>query len=346
MSLPAPPITEDSYILADWLEYEALSNLHGQVYVLNHLKNLTDIAESPRSIRGALASYYSVDELANYDEAGQEDLYKEIISEKVQNEILLRQEKLQKAYPFRLSDDGSTLTLKTLNEWGVGGAVYLYCLIIDYGTDEYVPEAYSAKPLTNNDRIIMQISSVLSAAGVCEGSSISFGFPRPDKSDFFTKLHQIYPRLFMEGLPKDTPPPGVSTDPKDEGIDIISWKPSNDGRTPHQMYLLGQVASGRDWEDKSIVHLQNAFHDTWFKDIPSTPRSATTFIPFCMHKDVLSVKSRRHGQIQYRYRLPYYAHIGANLVSRNDIIIEELERMYMIKQWVNNFRIKLLNVAA
>ena len=68
---------------------------------------------------------------------------------------------------------------------------------------------------------------------------------------FLKALHRVY-ALFGDGEPRKTPRAAAAKKIKDNGIDIIAWKRSIDD-LPCTLYLIAQVASGKDWQDKSVT---------------------------------------------------------------------------------------------
>ena len=100
------------------------------------------------------------------------------------------------------------------------------------------------------------------------------------KVHFFQALKKTY-EAFGEVKVRQRRRAGASIAVKDAGIDIIAWENSNDG-LPGYRYLLGQVASGANWKDKTVRNDIKLFHDDWFFDEPKSTPSPAMFIPFCI----------------------------------------------------------------
>lgn len=136
------------------------------------------------------------------------------------------------------------------------------------------------------------------------------------------------------------PPPEV----KDDGVDVIAWADRPDGM-PGKIYLLGQVASGEDWPNKSILSKISAFHSVWF----SNPRPASTpipsmFMPFCIQpttageaiEDRMLYLTHNFGCFYYRHVIPPLARKGLEIARNGSRTIVQRENdVSRIVEWVN-----------
>jgi hypothetical protein len=98
-------------------------------------------------------------------------------------------------------------------------------------------------------------------------------------------------------------------------------------KNPPADYLLCQVASGKNWVDKSAVAAIGAFHATWFAPQPARRPKPAIVIPFCIdagpdndpdeEQEALAMHWRRivtaYGEFFYRYRVPHFAAKGIRL---------------------------------
>ena len=119
-----------------------------------------------------------------------------------------------------------------------------------------------------------------------------------------------------EGNARSELRPGTSTAIKDGGIDIIAWTDNND-KMPGKRYLLGQVASGNDWKDKSVISDIKLFINDCFHSPPALNPIPAMFIPFCItpnDKNHVSFTicnlSEKFGYMMYRKRIPHYFQLG------------------------------------
>ena len=265
----------------------------------------------------------------------EEDEFLETIYQTVRERINY----LDSCYPFNFSDNGEELIFNKdgLND---GSTIYIFCLFISNTNNEVIFDDDSFFTINNQVRDLFQACATWAAAGEVQGHSYSFGFPRPDHSGFLPKLASIY-QQFCDGKVRSTPLPGVSISPKDEEIDIIAWRPRQD-KAPGTYYILGQVASGNNWLDKSITGAIEAFHANWFEIQPASRSIPAMFIPFVIIptnketvQDRISVLTRRFGSLFYRYRIPFLAKKGLELGrAHEDLTIERVDDIHKISVWV------------
>lgn len=321
MPLANPPITASSHVQLDWLEFKIL--------------------RSEYKTEGLAGLKRDFDVMRNSEDADQEggDQDEEEFFEKLLAEMRLRTKCLGDSYPFRLSNSGESLEL--VPAITPGGYIYLFCLFLSHPSAGSVLSGEYLPPIENRVRNYFQACATVAAAGEVIGHSYSFGYPRPDRTDFLTKLAAVY-AAFGEGVVVAAIPPGASSWPKDEEIDIICWRPCADDAAG-KPYILGQVASGFNWDGKSIKGGSiDSFHNVWFTRRPASQPVATMFIPFCIEStgdetlvERMEVLTHKFGSILYRYRLPKLAQVGVDLKAANDsIVVEGQAALPEIYEWV------------
>jgi hypothetical protein len=328
MILAKAPIGDQVWLLADWLEFQVLtSEFHA--YRVNELIRFSD-----------------EDQDSENPNIGEQDAVNEDVLQTALNELRLRIDTLELSYPFHFEAGGSELVLN--ESITSGGYVYLYCLFFSHVNREEV--IIPNPPHNNTDRDLLQICSTLAAAGSLQANAVSFGFPRPDNSNFIDALKTTWNRL-GDGKVVDTIPVGAPTSEKDARIDIIAWTSTPD-HAAGKHYLLGQVATGANWQSKSILGEMKPFHDIWFINSPASIPTPAMFIPFCLDamppvtlKDAVYYATLKFGLIYYRYRLPYYAHIGHELAVNNTkgLFIERYEEFHKVVKYVDDFRSTVLS---
>ena len=194
---------------------------------------------------------------------------------------------------------------------------------------------------------LFQICACLAAGGYTAGDVASFGFPRPTGQGFLTALGETYQR-FGAGSVRATIPPGFPTSPKDDGIDVIAWRDHPD-RMPGKVYLLGQCASGNDWEEKSVLDRIPQFHG-WFSQPPAAHYVPSMFIPFTLHRglfddpdilfeDLLKSKflreEMRYGIVFDRCRVVHFSGTCLQMDdSRGDV--DGIDQYAEIETWVTD----------
>lgn len=320
--LAKAPTAGSTWLLADWIEFQVLCS-HYKSYRVNDLVRISD-----------------EDQDSENQDIGAQDSLNEQYLEEALLELSLRIDCLGEAYPFSFDASGNHLTLN--DNINPGGYVYLYCLIFSHINRDDVLTATPSH--TNDDRDLMQICATLAAAGDISGNAVSFGFPRPDHSNFLDALKNTYHRM-GEGSIVDNVPPGAPRNEKDGRVDIVAWGNQPDGGAG-RMYVLGQVATGDNWSNKSIRGEIDPFHNIWFSQSPASTPIPSMFIPFCLDvkqdetlNDVIYIKTYIFGTLYYRYRLPLHANIGYNLANtgNDDLYIERFNEFNKVTEYVESF---------
>lgn len=274
-----PPIPQDTRSrLADWLELETLVRPRG-VATRSDVLRLYDFIEDDGH------------ELET-DEVTGEQLETEILeygrtecADEVLAEIEYRVQVLDSGYPFqfdlarqqwRLSVAAPTQDVRIR----AARLCYLFCLLASAIRDGRISGNTAAvqQPMANH----FQAIATDAAAGVLNGHAISFGFPRPSGLGFRAVLLEASQQMRL-GTPLETPPLHSNGQEKDAGIDVIAWRDFCDGR-PSKLVLLGQVASGHNWKEKSVKNDTYRFFD-WFSQRPTEHYIPSIFIPFPLHHE-------------------------------------------------------------
>lgn len=327
MILAKAPIGDQAWLLADWVEFQALtSEFHA--YRVNELIRLSD-----------------EDQDGENSNINEQDTVNEEVLQTALNELQFRINTLGFSYPFHFEADGSELVLN--ESITSGGYVYLYCLFFSHVNREEV--IIPNPPHSNSDRDLLQICSTLAAAGSLQGNAVSFGFSRHDNSNFINALKNTWRKL-GDGNVVDSIPVGAPVNVKDAGIDVIAWMSTPDNAAGKH-YLLGQVASGRDWQEKTILGKMKPFHDMWFTRTPASTPTPAMFIPFCLDvtppvtlQDAVYYATLSFGMMFYRYRLPYYANIGYELAKhKKELYIERHNEFEKVVKYVDDFRSQVLS---
>ena len=330
MLLAPLPLDAHPRVIVDWLELSVICSEFNQAQI----SDLQRIWDTHRNTEDTDFEGNSQDT---------EDLFRESIDE----EIRIRMNALGDAYPFDYSDTGEEFFLK--EQLTEGATAYLYCLFMSHPDKDQVISGEIVPEIDNCVRDLFQICSTIAAAGEVIGSAISFGYPRADHTGFLTKLRETY-ALFGEGAVREQTLPGVTRSPKDDGVDVIAWSHSNDNASG-KYYLLGQVASGRDWPGKSLLGILPKFHENWFEVRPVSTPNPSIFIPFHIPPiadESLEERMRsltlEFGMVFYRLRIPLLINKGLESASAQNRRVERVSDFNKITTWVNNtcamFRIR------
>lgn len=319
--------------IADWLELKAISSPDGRVGF------------------GTLISATALIENEQEENIGDEDLDDDELVLCVQAEIARRTNNVGTDYPFRIDEKGRALHFVT--PVSQAGSVYLFCLFLSHAFDRtIVPEALAPK-VTNRIRDLFQACSTIAAGGYIQGPAMSFGFPRPDGTEFLKALRRVY-RLFGDGRPCRKPRKAAPAKIKDNGIDVIAWKRSIDN-LPSTHYLIGQVASGKDWVDKSVKADREHFHNYWFVEKPGSQPEDAMFIPFGLEpenarqeadyekllRDYMQSTAYRYGNLFYRDRIAKHLAQGLHLIAGGEQHIQGAADLGEVTKWVEEYTLRL-----
>lgn len=288
---------------------------------------------------------FSIEDDVEVQDWADEDTEMESLVSAVQEVVANRLDRIGSAYPFQVSESGSRL----LFGGGINSltALYLFLLILSHSSDRTIISEEKAPILTNEVRNWFQSLSTIAAGGFVEGAAVSFGWPRPDRTAFAVAVKTTYQR-FGEGIPLEKPRPAAPKRVKDGGIDIIAWKQSIDGLSG-KTYLIGQVASGANWKEKSVKQQAHLFHKFWFSQAPSSEHKSSIFIPFALEpedpsdssvgydalvKDYADMLTEGFGDVFYRDRLAHYALRGIALIEAGNTEIDGFGDVPRIQTWV------------
>lgn len=337
MPIKSPPLKAAPSLICDWMELSILRN--NRSFRFSDLKRGWDKNRESESTdsEGRIARE---DDSDGEGFSGEDaDAFLDIVIDELGD----RATALNDTYPFQISETGTHLTL--LDDLNEGSYIYLFCLLLTHSRADDVIDGTWLPDITHRTRDLFQACSTLAAAGHADGCAISFGWPRPnDNPPFLQRLREVY-ALFGEGTVVDVPALGASPSPKDEEIDIIAWRPTNDS-APGTFYLLGQVASGQNWEAKSLKGPPiETFHAMWFAPKPASDPTASIFIPHAImpnangdRRDVMAWTTLRFGTIFDRLRLPFFASKGIKIADagNKNIYIERRDDVPEIIQWVKS----------
>ncbi len=146
-----------------------------------------------------------------------------------------------------------------------------------------------------------------------QAEAVHLGFPTTTNlntqlSNISTTSHEVRGRL--------TP----SKKEKDSGVDVISWKPFNDGRSS-QVIVLAQCGAGADWKDKNSIDLTTwNLYINWNYET-TVPSMVITQI---VENDKWMKYSLRYGVLVDRVRL--YRIFTANISQISKPFIKEVEQ--------------------
>lgn len=335
MPINPPPLKARPTTIADWIEVRALCS-PDVPFRLHQLKRFWDRNRETEDSDPAGEERIEEDT----DEEGVRGKDEDKFLDAICQELAERAEVLQDAYPFKFDDTG--LRFRVRLPMSEAGYCYAFCLLLSHPKSGDLLNESWIPTINNRVRDLFQACSTLAAAGHVRGCAISFGWPRPHGNPpFLQHLADVY-RRFGEGNPVAVIPAGASPATKDGEIDVIAWLPRRDGAGT--TYLLGQVASGEDWEAKSIKGAAiDYFHNTWFNPKPPSPPTPSIFIPHAMlpqgkgnRRDRIKLETEYYGIIFDRLKLPHATLEGIALADdpASELYIERRNDIPEIVEWV------------
>lgn len=283
-SIPLPSPSTDELLLADWLELLALTSPDENASYVD--------LERVLHREGV---FFSGDE-SSIDEGDASILEDEAIERKIQqvsHEIESRAIAAGNAYPFML--EPRSIALRSSRQDFVP---YIFCLCLS---------VFGAQRATNAIRKMFEYLSCEAAKHFLNGEVIRFGSPRNTSeipSRFDEAVSEICARL-GEGQ-------GYSlTSPlhrKDDGLDVVAWRDFPD-RVAGKLILLGNCASGNDWNEKLGELNPLAFCSQWFAQAPASNAVMikSFFVPRRIPAEEWRGVTLRAGIIFDRCRLAYCA---------------------------------------
>jgi hypothetical protein len=284
-------------------------------------------------------------DLVNAAEIGADEDYRDVDEEMTDREEIVsgavrridgRSLALGKAYPFTLDENGDVLTYVG-QEPSYGQAAYILSLVLSHlkavspildGSTVYPTEAEIVEL-----RKYFQYFATAALAAEVNGRAWSFGHPRPDKSNFHTKLAEIW-SVFRDGVIQ--PAIGVPESPKDDQIDVFAARIHPDG-LPGFLLAAAQVATGNNWREKSLRHhLEKVFPSRWFGQQPVTMMLCYHIIPFARPDDKFFDDCRELGNVLHRLRVPYRVAEAQGLHDQG-IAIEAFDQLTAAVDWVKAY---------
>ena len=298
-----------------------------------------------------LTAFFSADRIAfttdlvNAEEIGAEEDYSDVDEEMTNREEIVsgavarvsgRIHSLGSSYPFEIDDNGDVLAFTGM-ELTIGQAAYLLCLVLS--NLKSVSPVLDGTPVYPTDaeirslRQYFQYFATAALAAEIHGQAWSFGYPRPDTSDFKTKLEDIW-RVLKDGRVQSAR--GAPTYPKDDQIDVFAARLHPDG-LPGFLFAAAQVATGANWQAKSIYsHLTKVFPSRWFGEQPVTTMVCYHIIPFSRADDSFFDDVRVLGNVLHRLRVPYRVQEAVMLIEQG-VLIEAFDLLPKAVQWLKTY---------
>ncbi len=261
---------------------------------------------------------------------------REVVAAEAVERIRLRQRALGAAYPFATDEEGSTVCFlaETPN---LSQSAYLVSLILSNLRaitpllDQ--PGLHPSKDDVKALREHFQYFATAALAAEIRGPAWSFGFPRPDGSGFLAKLTMIW-SVLKDG--RVEPNPSAPASPKDDKVDVFAWREHADG-LPGFLLAVAQVATGKDWKDKSIKsQVKDVFPKRWFSPVPVTEWIPYHVVPFARPDDEFRDDVLVLGNVLHRIRVPKRV-LEAEMLKGQELAIEAFDQLEAAAAWVASY---------
>ena len=318
ITLYLPPDEPDPDLAADYLELKAIFSEERQSFSQDIVDTL-DLA--------ADRQFSDVDaEVRNREE----------IADGAVARMASRRRVLAATYPFELDDGGNMISFIT-EDPDLGQAAYLLSLLLSnlsaisplLGGSKIHPSGDEVRAL----RQWFQYFATAALAAEIGGQAWSFGFPRPDRSGFIRKLSEIWAVLKDGSVGTD---PSAPAAPKDDQVDVFAWREPEDG-LPGFLLAAAQVATGKDWKNKSIKsQVDHVFPSRWFKRPPVTRMIPYHVIPFARPDEKFRDDVLVLGNVLHRLRVPLRVR-EAEARTRSGVPIEAFDQLEAARDWIASY---------
>ena len=252
------------------------------------------------------------------------------------NRINERYRTLDASYPFQLDRNGDILRFLAVND-SLGQAAYVLCLILSnlesasavlIGSDLH-PDDDEVREL----RQYFQYFATAALAAEIRGKAWSFGFPRPDGSDFIDKLNEIWNDI-RDGRVEAQP--WAPKQPKDDKFDVIAARPHRD-QLPGFLLAVAQVATGKNPMEKSLIGHLSVFKNRWFATQPVTAFIPYMIMPFAIQRDQFIDNVNTMGNVLHRLRVPLRVAEAEGLMKAGTMI-EGYNQLTDALKWLKDYR--------
>jgi hypothetical protein len=273
---------------------------------------------------------------------------RERIVAKTFDELDYRRTAIGESYPFLVDTAKQTMVFQSGDEGYPGRPIYLFCLLASAIRSGQIQGGDELEVIKRDIANNFQVCACLAAGGFVAGSVCSFGFPRATGDAFLPALRNAFAR-FGAGMVRTEIPDGLPGGIKDGGMDVIAWRDFPD-RMPGKLYLLGQAASGMNWNAKSVLERIPQFHGTWFTEAPAKHATPAMFIPFPLQQEMdeperdpfaIAVSRRfwseeqRFGIIFDRIRIPYLANLCLTSLPEARQNVDGADKVHGVIEWVD-----------
>jgi hypothetical protein len=293
-TLPFPTDPKDPIECADWLELTAMVSAEKDAAFANLERNLKRLGV----YAGRSPNASTLEEDARIESACSE----------VKAELFRRSLAAGVAYPFEVAT-GRIIFVGLKSE----SAAYVFCLCLSW---------FGWQPRKGGKvfpRRLFEDLSKHAAAAFVHGNALRFGAPRTELPSNFKQALLRLSLEIREGKVKNLVGPLTA---QDDTLDLIAWRDHPDF-SEGKLMLVGQCASGKDWESKKRELDVEAFFDDWFEDKPPTLLKSMIlafFVPHRIPRAKWVRVTKRAGILFDRCRIAYWSHLDQKFTQRTPYI--------------------------
>lgn len=281
MTVEAVGDTARVALSADWCELMAITSSRRSTSSADLLRSRAALEEDEHGIEFDDDEEPVETEIINYR-------LDEWVSD-VREELYLRATSLQLSYPFTIHGSGDNWRLEaSVDDQRHDHLLYICCLLVTGSRWGLVTPKFDEL-----DRVL-QVIAYLVAGRVVQGEAYWFGWPRPDHSRMEDAVKDLLVRMGFDDPTVVRPIWSVGRE-KDEGIDVVAWRNFGD-RLASRLVLYGQVASGKNWEDKPVTKEADSTWTAWVGDRGQRYYVPAMFIPWPQYLDVTAADGRSFRQ--------------------------------------------------
>jgi hypothetical protein len=284
--LKFPENANDPLQCADWMELSALV--------------------SPERRCSISAVERNLKRLSTYDAKSviQQNANVEAACGEILGEVRRRVYAARRAYPFTVDSPGVLVAGKAEEH-----AAYIFCLCLSwFGWKQ-------RKGKKNFPPRMFEDLSKYAAQSFIGGKALRFGSPRTEIPSPFKDALTHLAVAIGEGQARNIE---GQVHAKDDTLDLVAWRDFPD-EAEGKLILVGQCASGANWESKKRELDEVSFFQDWFADQPPSLRGGMRvglFVPHRIPRRKWIPLTRRAGIIFDRCRIAYLTHSNPDFKDR------------------------------
>lgn len=131
--------------------------------------------------------------------------------------------------------------------------------------------------------------------------------------------------------------------PKYDKVDVFAARIHPD-QQPGFLLAAAQVATGRNWKEKSLLGHVEAFKRRWFADAPVTRFIPYMIVPFAIDDLTFRDHVSFLGNVLHRLRVPLRVSEARELRDAG-VKIEAYDQLQAVVDWVASYRDRALEAA-